>query len=42
MNVLVTDATAGFGRAIALQLAAAVHIAVTLGRRRERLEQLAA
>lgn len=42
MNILVTGATAGFGRAIALHLAADRHAVVALGRRRERLEQLAA
>lgn len=42
MNILVTGATAGFGRAIALHLAAGGHTVVALGRRRERLEQLVA
>lgn len=42
MIILVTGATAGFGRAIALELAAAGHTVIASGRRRSRLDQLAA
>lgn len=42
MSVLVTGATAGFGLAIAKRFAAAGHKIVAAGRRRERLEALAA
>ena len=41
MNILVTRATAGFGRAIALHLADIGHTVVALGRRHDRLDQLA-